>query len=356
MISINRNIILTSFSLVLMVFQLSLCIAQNTAISMDDRGTSELFDSHVLHDSSTEPIPKINIVDAIADKATTRSSMAYIVQSADDVYGILNMEQMDTITSQSAVLLESIIDFRDRLLAKGGSANACLAGSITYAIHSRLYHELLFAKDADLNRIDQIADKNRIVLQNLLNALADDERWRSEIQTLDPGRNNVSVLHDFLDARGDGPDKLGTRAWMKSLQKRNLHVYPMFDRNLMRIDDLTPHLFLWAMLIDDQAIMHIILASYGNVSDSLQTFYKNVRDEEYGSLAETSKIVSEAKEMLVQEYDRIIDKQGSPISVMTFQQIRGEAVWQSLQGKIINYRNEGRVLDFMLGVHLKKYE
>lgn len=319
---------------------------------MEESAASNAFIFEIQEETS---IPQINALDVLADKPTTNTSMAYIQQASNDVCDFMKSGRVGENLVDSIPSMGALIDYRDRLLAVGGSARASLAGSITYSIHHVLFHDLLFSENANTAAIESLANKNRIVLKDVLHALSKDERWREETNSLNLEANDVSLLKEFLVGRGLDPDRQGDRAWWDCLRNRGLTMRLAFDRSLLKEEDLASHLFLWALLIDDQECLSVILEYQEQASGDLEEAFKSIKLTESMALEEAARIVYDQQRKIVQEIDAFIDKGVAKDSPRTFKPINGDDVWRCIKGKAIIYSERDAVLDFYLDCHLKGY-
>lgn len=337
-------------------FEATDCHGLTTPSQVKRTEVSEAIDSHILQSKTERSIPRINALDAYRDRSTTNTAMSYIADSAKDVYDLMHLDRMSTVTAESASLLEAVIVFRNELLERGGSGNACLAGSITYAVHARLYYESVFSKNVNLPLIKDLAAKNRVAVKDVLNAMAQDERWRDEIQSLDLERDDASIPKQFLVKRSQNPERDGFMAWYKCLEAEKSQMHPMFDRHLLGVEALGPHLLLWAILIDDQEGLRLVIDYRNQPSPQLQDLFRDLKDRGTASFSEASRLAYERKDEAVREFDAYIAKNGSVQSPRTFQPLRGDAMWRSLELRIVNFSHERTNLDFLLTANLKMYQ
>jgi hypothetical protein len=324
------------------------------AQEVDDDATSHvmLLKSFIIGRSSIDAMPRMNA--AMAD-ATSSSEMTFIEQSTEAVYENMRMENMNRITSESSRVLYAIIDFRDRLLEKGGSGNACLAGSITYAVHERLFYEILNGGNADVATIIDLAGRNRGALDAVCHALSFDGRFREEMFAVTKNQGNIDILRGFLVRNGEDPSKYGQGAWMRYFQRKGAGPLVAFDRALLSARDPGTILFVWALLIEDQDCFRIAL-------DFEERYPCAIYDLIHGATSEES---GDASPFQIPDADRISDferkidgfltKREPMLSGRYFRAINGANLWNSISGKFFGVGIDGDLLDFRLHMQLKSY-
>jgi hypothetical protein len=304
---------------------------------------------------ATEGVPIINAADALGDGATSETAFLFISQSADVIYQNLRPHYMERITSASSNVFAEIVAFRDRLLRRGGSGNACLAGSISYAVHHRLLYELLHVANPNVDLIKDIAARNRISLKDVVQSLSQDARWQNNLQSFNVNQENATAVQGYLEANDDDLGSAGFMSWVQYLSDKKVGMLLLFDRELLAAHDPAAQLFLWSVLVEDQTCLDILIEleerSLGKI---FQTFHES--DSTGGNSGYRLRNPNpEQTAAFKRDVDELIKEKGDLISARTFKPINGNDVWRSIRRKIYGQDDPQRNLEFHLQGHLKSY-
>jgi hypothetical protein len=170
-------------------------------------------------------IPALN-APSFDDQTTTQSPTTLFARNAAQaMYGTLSKMPVDSLSASDYDAFHAVIDFRDELLDAGGSGNACLAGSATYAIHARLLHDLLHNENADVNIISYLANKNRVSIKRVVNALTKDGRWTSALQSYDINSEDAAALQSFLNLTSQSSGSKAGEPWMLYFKEKKLACF-----------------------------------------------------------------------------------------------------------------------------------
>jgi hypothetical protein len=264
---------------------------------------------------------------AFDDQATSRTpTTRYVQHSSRGIYEIISQMSVDSLSSSNYDALNAAIDFRNRLLDAGGSANACLAGSITSAIHNTLFHVICHEEAYDLQTIENIARRNRVLLGSVLVALTKDDRWSTRTSHIDLDAPDVEIVRECLTKIGVADFSKGGETWFDAFIKDRASMETRFGRSLLKNGAFLSYLSLFSGLADNQRILQLVLEYEKEGGKSIPVYFEQETNEQKAPMGKPIILNSEHVDQLSKDLDAFLKDRQIPQSLGTFQPISRDQV------------------------------
>jgi hypothetical protein len=292
---------------------------------------------------------------AFDDRATSRTpTTQYVQRSSRAVYEIISQMSVDSLSSSNYDALNAVIDFRNKLLEVGGSANACLAGSIASAIHNTLFHAICHEEVYDLQAIENVARKNRVSLGVVLVALTKDDRWSTRSSSIDLDAPDVEIARECLMKIGVDDFSKGGETWFDAFIKDRASMETRFGRSLLKNGAFLSYLSLFSGLADNQRILQLVLEYEKEGGKPIPVYFEQETNEQKAPMGKPIILNSEHVEQLSKDLDAFLKKRQIPQSLGTFQPISPNQVLRQVVTRC--WDPDMRYIEYHLVTNLLDYD
>jgi hypothetical protein len=322
--------------LIPLVLYSSFCLAQTPRnvldVTRDDNMMrSELADTIINRETKAKwLLPIINAL-AFDDQATTKSPTTLFVRNTSQaIYDVLSRMPDDSLSASDYNALQALIDFRNDILKTGGSANVCLAGSITAAIHGALFHAICHEKTYDLEAIENVALRNQVPLGQVFAALTKDDRWATRSTTIDPAANDVEVAKQYLMQIGVEDFNQGNRIWAEAFTKDPARMNSHFGRSLLKTGGFLSYFGLFVALADNQRILLLTIDYEKEIDKPIWDYFQTEIEEQEVSVDTPIKLDEDHVRMLSEDMDAFFQNRSLPLSIKTLQPISKDQVLRQI--------------------------